>query len=203
MAEPLRPSAQRPLASVVVNNYNYARFLPHAIDSALAQTYAPLEVIVVDDGSTDESRAVIQSYGDRIIALLKENGGQASAFNAGFAAARGDVIVFLDADDVLLPDAVQQAMAAFAPGVVKVHWPLWEIDQAGHRTGIVHPERALEEGNLKERSTLSGPVAGNSPPTSGNAWSRHLLEQVLPMPEQEFRINADGYLLTLAWIYGD
>jgi glycosyltransferase involved in cell wall biosynthesis len=71
-----------PLVSVIVNNYNYARFLPDAIDSALRQTYGHVEVIVVDDGSTDESRVVIASYGNRIRAVLKRNGGQGSAFNA-------------------------------------------------------------------------------------------------------------------------
>ena len=78
-----------PLVTIVVNNYNYARFLAEAIDSALAQTYAALEVVVVDDGSTDESREIIAQYGGRVIPVLKDNGGQASAFNAGFAAARG------------------------------------------------------------------------------------------------------------------
>jgi Glycosyl transferase family 2 len=137
---------RKPLASVVVNNHNYARFLGHAIDSALAQTYAPIEVLVVDDGSTDASRDVIASYGDKLIPIFKENGGQASAFNAGFAESRGEVVLFLDADD--------------------------------------------------------GPLGGEAPPTSGNAWSRRFLERVLPMPEQKFPINSDGYLVTLAWIYG-
>ena len=95
-----------PLVSVIVNNYNYGHFLSEAIDSALAQTYTRTEVIVVDDGSTDDSSEIIAGYGDRIIPVLKENGGQASAFNAGFAKSRGDVICFLDADDYLFPQAI-------------------------------------------------------------------------------------------------
>jgi hypothetical protein len=191
------------LASVVINNYNYGRFLHEAIDSALSQTYTPLEVVVVDDGSTDESREVIASYGDRVIPVIKDNGGQASAFNAGFAASRGDVVVFIDADDVLLPTAVERAMEVFEPGVVKVHWPLWEIDIGGTRNGRVQPESPLEEGDLRDKTILEGPIAGNSSPTSGNAWSRDLLERLLPAPEQDFRISADGYLLMLAWLYGE
>ena len=89
------------LASIIINNYNYGRFLADAIDSALSQTYPHVEVIVVDDGSTDSSRVIIGRYGDRITAVLKENGGQASAFNAGFRVSLGETIVFLDADDIL------------------------------------------------------------------------------------------------------
>ena len=100
------PSAQcgRPLISIVVINYNYARFLRAAVDSALAQTFPNIEVIAVDDGSTDESRDVIESYGNRISSVFKPNGGQGSAFNAGFAASRGEVVIFLDADDALHAD---------------------------------------------------------------------------------------------------
>ena len=72
------------LVSIIVNNYNYQRFLTEAIDSALKQTYCNTEVIVVDDGSTDGSLEIIASYGRRIIPLLKGNGGQNSALNAGF-----------------------------------------------------------------------------------------------------------------------
>jgi glycosyltransferase involved in cell wall biosynthesis len=68
-----------PLASILINNYNYGRFLGQAIDSALSQDYVSKEILVVDDGPTDNSREIIFSYGDRIIPISKENGGQASA----------------------------------------------------------------------------------------------------------------------------
>ncbi|HMX28215.1 MAG TPA: glycosyltransferase family A protein, partial [Blastocatellia bacterium] len=110
------------LASIIVSSYNYGRFLNEAIDSALGQTYANTEVIVVDDGSTDDSRQIIAAYDDRILPVLKDNGGQASAFNAGFAASRGQVVFFLDSDDVLLPTAVENAVAFFDDsGVAKAH----------------------------------------------------------------------------------
>lgn len=195
--------SERPLLSVVVNNYNYARYLGEAIESALAQAYTPLEVIVVDDGSTDESREVIARFGDRIIPVLKENGGQASAFNAGFAAAAGDVVIFLDADDVLLPTAARSAVEGFVPGVAKVYWPLWEIDSDGTPMGTMIPNEPLPEGDFRDRALLLGPIACREAPTSGNAWSRGFLERALPMPEDEFRINSDCYLSTLAPIYGE
>src|SRR3990170_7987927 len=124
------------LASIVVNNRNYARFLPEAIESALGQTYTPLEVIVVDDGSTDESRDVIERYRDRITPMLKSNGGQTSAFNQGFLASGGEVVCYLDADDALLPGAIEQAMKLFERGdLAKVHWPLRVIDASGASSG--------------------------------------------------------------------
>ena len=101
------------LASVIVNNYNYGKFLPQAIDSALEQTYPRVEVIVVDDGSTDDSREIISRYDSRIRSVLKSNGGQASALNAGFTASHGDVVLFLDADDFLYPSAVANAVDLF------------------------------------------------------------------------------------------
>lgn len=88
--------------SIIINNYNYERFLSEAIDSAINQNYQNTEVIVVDDYSTDNSRDVIASYGDKIIPVYhQENGKQAAAFNSGFAVSKGEIIIFLDADDYL------------------------------------------------------------------------------------------------------
>src|SRR5437867_2851213 len=98
-----------PLASVIISSYNYGRYLEETIESALNQTYSRTEVIVVDDGSTDNSREVIAGFGDRVRPLFEKNGGQASAFNAGFRMSRGEVILFLDSDDLLLPTAVESA----------------------------------------------------------------------------------------------
>ncbi len=111
----------RPLVSILINNYNYGKFLAEAFDSALAQTYDRCETIVVDDGSTDNSPEIIASYGDRIVPIFKTNGGQASAFNAGFAASSGDIICFLDADDVFLPEKAA-AIASVAIDNPDTHW---------------------------------------------------------------------------------
>jgi glycosyltransferase involved in cell wall biosynthesis len=197
--EALYRTGEIPLASIIVNNYNYGRFLAEAIDSALAQTYPRVEVIVADDGSTDDSRDIISAYGDRIIPVLKENGGQASAFNTGFATSRGQTIFFLDSDDVLLPTALEHAAPIFRdPDVVKVHWPLWEIDAEGKRTGDLTPTGELAEGELRELAVREGPINHVNPPTSGNGWSRRFLESVLPMPEAEWKICADVCLMELA-----
>ncbi len=194
------------LASIIISSYNYGRFLPQAIDSALSQTYPYTEVIVVDDGSTDSSREIISGYGKRIIPVLKENGGQASAFNAGFRVSRGDVIFFLDSDDMLLPTAVQQVIPLFDAAVIKVHWPLWEVDDQGRKTGRHLPSHApidgLPEGDLREVVMQGGPASYAWPPTSGNAWARGFLERILPMPEDEYRVAPDLYLCALAPVLG-
>ena len=190
------------LASIIINNYNYGRFLREAIDSALRQSYSPVEVLVVDDGSTDNSREIIASYGQQVTPILKANGGQASAFNAGFAASRGEFVVFLDADDLLLPGALEKASALFAePDVVKVHWPLRVVDEQGARTNQLKPSAPLPEGDLRELVIRDGPSSSGSPPTSGNAWSRQFLHKVLPVP-REYRLCADDYLFALAPAYG-
>lgn len=197
------------LASIVITNHNYERFLPVAIDSALNQTYQPIEVIVVDDGSCDASRDVIASYGSRVRPVLQENGGQTSALNTGFRESRGYVVCFLDADDTLLPHAVETAVHLFDdPNVVKVHWPLWEVDVAGAKTGARWPSGTLPQGNLRDEAARSGPDTGSSPPTSGNAWSRPFLEDVLPLPEIEKEMGvggggADDCLSFLATLAGD
>lgn len=192
-------------ASVIVNNYNYGRFLGDAIDGALAQTYPDTEVIVVDDGSTDDSRAVITRYGSQVVPVLKENGGQGSALNAGFAVSRGEVVVFLDADDVLLPGAIAAVMPYFRPiDVAKVQWTMPIIDAAGRRSGHFE-EPELNAGDFREAVRLEGPLSDAtlpSAPTSGNAWSRRFLTRVMPMPEDPYKRGADTYLFGLAPAFG-
>jgi glycosyltransferase involved in cell wall biosynthesis len=90
-------------ASLIIPTYNHGRFLGAAIDSALTQTLNPVDVIVVDDGSTDETPAVLARYAGRVRVLRQPNRGLSSARNAGLAAARGTFVAFLDADDVMAP----------------------------------------------------------------------------------------------------
>ncbi|MFN2555485.1 MAG: glycosyltransferase family 2 protein [Nitriliruptorales bacterium] len=192
-------------ASIIINNYNYAAYLEEAIDSALNQTYSAREVIVVDDGSSDSSREVLRRYENDVQVVLKENGGQASAFNAGFEVSLGDVVFFLDADDAFLPRLVEEAVALFRESeVVKVHWPLHIIDATGKDTDeILDPD--LPEGDFRETVRRYGPMnelTWPSPPTSGNAYSRNFLRAVLPMPETPYRLYADAYLFGLAPAFG-
>ena len=96
-----------PMVSVVIPTYNNAQFLPEALDSLLSQTFRSLELIVVDDGSTDDTVDVLKPYAGLLRYIRKENGGPASARNAGIKHARGELIAFQDADDTWLPEKLQ------------------------------------------------------------------------------------------------
>jgi glycosyltransferase involved in cell wall biosynthesis len=194
-----------PLVSIIIDNYNYGRFVQAAIDSALYQDYSRVEVIVVDDGSTDNSREIIACYDDRIIKVLKENAGQASAFNAGFARSHGSIIIFLDADDALLPSIVSQVVNVYRtrPDVAKIQYRLEVMDAAGNSTGIIKPSlsQPMPNGDMRLQ-VLSFPDDILWQPTSGNAFPVWVLQQLLPMPEHYYRICADYYLANLPPLFG-
>lgn len=190
---------QRPLVSIIINNYNYAQFLGAAIESGLNQTYPDQEVIVVDDGSTDNSREIIAGYGSRVVPVLKPNGGQASAFNAGFAASKGEIICFLDADDVFLPEkatAVVKAIADYHESVWCFH-PLKLVDQELQPLETANYPGTVTECDLRldiKQGRLQGKLPFSIPATSGLCFTRSLLQQILPMPEAEAIALNDSYL---------
>jgi hypothetical protein len=191
--------SKKPLVSVIINNYNYGRFLEGSIECALDQSYEKTEVIVVDDGSTDHSRQVLSAYGGRIITVLKDNGGQASALNAGFARSRGEIVIFLDADDMLLPSTAQRIAGVFQanPGLARVQYRLGVVDVLGRQTGSTVPPAYLRmpDGDMRRHPSQIANYAGWWPPTSGHAFSSWSLRQILPMPETAFRLCADYYLV--------
>mgnify|MGYP005853572051 CR=1 FL=1 len=184
--------------SIIINNYNYERFLRDAIDSALAQDYGDCEVIVVDDGSSDASPEVIHAYGERIIPIFQPNGGQGAAMNAGFAASSGEWVLFLDADDFLKSSAVSQLLEDVKKGVSKIQFRLICVDASSDPTGKYNPPERLSmpSGDLTERMLREGSYLGS--PTSGNLFSRRYLNAIMPMEVSEYRICADRYLNTLA-----
>jgi hypothetical protein len=181
--------------SVVINNFNYERFLSAAIESAIGQIRPTLEVIVVDDGSTDGSRELIASYGSRVRAVFKENGGMASAINAGCALARGDVVLLLDSDDILDPQATETVLANWAPDTVMVQARLQLIDAESRPVRGTVPAHwlRLDEGDLRARLLSRGSYSTTV--TSGLAFRRDAILRTLPIPEDRFRQGADGYLV--------
>lgn len=192
-----------PLVSIIIDNYNYAQFLGDAIDSALAQTYPHTEVIVVDDGSTDRSREVIAGYGDRITAIVKTNGGQASAFNVGFVASNGHIVVLLDADDYLMRDALEEVVPLFSDREVsKAHWPMRVVDENGLESGPLFPAAELPDGDFRDFVRSSGPTHLLSAPNSGNAWARWFLNELFPLPEELYRNGCDTCLFEAAPFFG-
>jgi glycosyltransferase involved in cell wall biosynthesis len=195
-----------PVVDIVINNHNYGAFLGDAIDSARSQTHERVNVIVVDDGSSDNSREVLGGQPDDIEIVLKENGGQASAFNAGMARSEGDVVIFLDADDVLRPEAAARVATAFAAdeGVSKVQFRMEVIDAGGHPTGTIKPDPhlAMPNGDLRE-AELAHPYDLVWMATSGNAFRCDALRRLLPVPENAYPVTgADWYLVHLSALLG-
>lgn len=189
-----------PNVSVIVNNFNYAQFVGVAVESALSQTYPNCEVIVVDDGSTDESRAVLKQFEDRAHIIFKENAGQASALNVGLRASCGELVAFLDSDDGLFPDAIETAVKAWQGDFVKVQFPMEILDEEGGPTGLLMPRAQLSEGDLTKQFLKTGRYV--TAPTSGNVFSRQFLDRIFPIPEREWAETGDGYINTCAPFYG-
>ncbi|MBV6496243.1 MAG: putative glycosyltransferase EpsE [Pyrinomonadaceae bacterium] len=121
------------LISVIIPNYNYARYLPEAIESVLAQTHKNVEVIVVDDGSTDDSKEVLASFGDRIRTIFQQNQGVSAARNRGVAESNGDFLAFLDADDAFLPSKLEKQLELFRADeeIGLVHVGMVNVDPNG------------------------------------------------------------------------
>ncbi len=184
-----------PRVSVVICNHNHGDYLDRAVSSALGQTY-PCEVIVVDDGSTDGSRESLLNWRDRTRVVLQENGGQRSAYNAGFEYCTGEVVIFLDSDDYLSPDAVASIAKAFDAGVVKVHYRMLLVDERDRPLGVVIPT-ILAHGDLLHGLVSKGTLYGSAP-GSGNAYRVSALRALFPLP-----VNPDDrYAADFFTIYG-
>ncbi len=183
---------QRPVFSILINNYNYGRFVGRAIASALNQSANDTEVIVVDDGSSDESRSVLAGFRDRATIVLQENGGQAAAMNAAVAASRGEFLCFLDADDWWAPDKLSAVAAAFRADD-RVSLVYHRLQPVIDESPVLKPiPRTLCSGNLSRRLAAS---AGwwPFPMTSAVSVRRRAWDEVGEIPRQ-FRISADAWL---------
>ena len=129
--------SQPPLVSIVIANYNYGRFLAEAIDSALGQSRSRVEVVVVDDGSTDESVEVASRF--PVALVRQENCGVCAARHAGVRKASGDYLVFLDADDALEPEYVSRCLAALEQAPPGVAYAYTGVRYFGDENGIKIP----------------------------------------------------------------
>ncbi|MBD2166679.1 glycosyltransferase [Calothrix membranacea FACHB-236] len=186
----------KPLVSIIINNYNYARFLSDAIDSSLAQTYPYIEVIVVDDGSTDNSRDIIDGYDNQIVRVFKDNGGQASALNVGFAASQGEIICLLDADDIYLPEKVSEVVDLFK-NYQNIDWVFHESVSLNSED-IIHynfkNQDNLAQNTQKDiqklvqeidfrNNILNAELPKFVPATSNLCFSRKIVDKIFPLPE--------------------
>ena len=140
--------------SIILPTFNRSRYLPLALDSILAQTYRDLEVIVVDDGSTDDTGQVVVPYSGQIRYIYRENQGRGAARNAGLEHATGEYIAFLDSDDLWYPDKLERQVTVLEanPDSAFVHGPVDVIDEHGSR----HKEETENVLKLFEKARRRG-----------------------------------------------
>jgi glycosyltransferase involved in cell wall biosynthesis len=178
------PAMQRPLISVMIGVYNAEPYLAEAIESVFAQTYRPLELIVVDDGSTDASGEVAQRYGDAVTYLRQENAGNGAARNRAAELASGEHFAFLDADDRFVPDKLerQEAVLEASPDVDVVF---------GHVVEFVSPELTEEQ-----RASIRPPASSPTPLPGPNLMlvRREAFSRVGPFSETlKVGVTVDWY----------
>jgi glycosyltransferase involved in cell wall biosynthesis len=197
----LRPLPAQPLVSILVSNYNYARYIEAAIQSALGQTYSNIELIICDDGSTDNSVSVIQEYerkDSRLLFLPKANGGQGSGFNAGFAASRGEIITLLDSDDLFLPHKVERIVAdfqAYPDAGFGVH-RVMRMSADLRRQGVWPMSAPLPKGWFGSRMLEDGGILPFMPPTSGLSLRRQVADRIFPLPLEAPLVKCPDQLIT-------
>lgn len=188
-----------PLVSVIIPAYNACRFVCTAVESALAQTHQRVEVIVVDDGSTDDTTEVLASFGNRIRWVSQVNRGPAAARNTGLALASGEYVTFLDADDRFLADKLYRQLHCLA-GTPAAGWAYCDIlyvDEAGR-----HLCRASERFAYAKRTRLEGDLfselfAGNFIPVHAPLFRRQCLKEVEPLDEDQRLIGQEDWDLLL------
>jgi len=188
--------------SIIIANYNYERYVGKAIDSALALRWPDVEVIVVDDGSKDQSKQVITAYGNHVIPILQENAGQLTACNVGFAKATGDWIIFLDADDLIDPSIAEEVARVSTPRTSKVQFQMERIDGEGNPTGSRFPIYEPLPTSEKIHDWAVRLATYPTPPGSGNVYARTYLDQIFPL-DDACGTFSDSELVTAAPFFGE
>jgi glycosyltransferase involved in cell wall biosynthesis len=185
---------------VIITCFNYEKYVGGCISSVLAQTRKADEILVIEDGSTDNSRSAIVSFSDRITPIYKANEGYKAAINQGFRESHSDVVLFLDADDALRLDALESIESAWRNDLAKVQFDLDIIDGAGRLLGrrFSNFDRAISSAEIRDSFNKTGTYRW--PVTSGNAHARRFLEQVMPLTPP---VGHDGVLNTIAPLYGE
>jgi hypothetical protein len=174
--------------SILINNYNYAPYVGQAIESALAQDYPEREVIVVDDGSTDESWRVIGRFGTAVQAVRQENGGQGAAYNTLWALATGAFVLFLDADDCLDRDAISTCIRAADDDTASVQFRLRLMDESGATLPGAVPY-LMHDGYVTPMLRRFVHYAG--PPGSGNFYRARAIARAFPLDAPYWQRGAD------------
>jgi glycosyltransferase involved in cell wall biosynthesis len=193
-------ASAKPLISVVITCFNYEHYVAGAIECVLDQGYLNKELVVVNDGSSDGSIQVIERYAGQLRIIDQVNQGSIAAYNQGFAAASGEIVIFLDADDLLAPDALSRIAAAWSPACAKVQYDLTIIDGKGRDLGrkFCNFDESYDAARVRESFQRTGTYRW--PVTVGNAYSRWFASKIFPLTVAH---GPDGTLNTLAPVYGE
>jgi Glycosyl transferase family 2 len=170
--------------SVIMPNHNYGHFVGDAVRSALAVDWPDVEVIVVDDGSTDDSLEVLSGFADRITVISQQNAGPRVACNRGYAASTGDAVLFLDSDDMVEPSLAREVARVWRPGISKIQVQMRRIDGAGRAAGRSFPSYRGTPTADQIRHWMSTTAAYPTPPGSGNVYSREFLDRLMPIDDR-------------------
>lgn len=197
--------------SVLINNRDNASFLRSCVQSALDQSHAADEVIVYDDGSRDESRAILAEFASSKVRVIAGPGGtgtpmanQAHAIDQAFRASTGEFIFLLDSDDAFGPDHIKSYLAAFArsENIILVQAPLWKINERGEVMGLEYDPRRHAENYLEH--IYANHEVNIFYPTSSLAFRRRYLEQRLPLDQSDgLPLWPDARLVVIAPHFGD
>ncbi|HEX4643735.1 MAG TPA: glycosyltransferase [Candidatus Acidoferrales bacterium] len=187
--------------SVLIDTYNHEAFIERAIRSVLDQDMPmdAVEILVVDDGSSDATPDIVRRFAPRVRLLQKSNGGQASAFNFGFAEAQGDIVATLDGDDWWAPQKLRRVLEALEsnPDVGMVGHGLYEQYSDGRPNGLILPGKPYRlDLSTPQNAEVFRHLAAFFG-TSRLTVRQSVLRQILPIPE-ELSIEADEYIFTLA-----
>jgi glycosyltransferase involved in cell wall biosynthesis len=166
------------LVSVIIPCHNGERFLAETLESAFTQTYPHTEIIVVDDGSTDRSVELIEAYGDRVKAEFGSHRGGSAARNRGTALARGEFIQYLDADDLLMPNAIEQRVAALMETGGEVAYSDWETLVEVKPGQFEMGERVVRRIENFHASPEMAILVGFWVPLAGLIYRRSIVEKV-------------------------
>lgn len=188
-----------PRVSVIIPAYNGERYIALAVESVLNQTYKNLEIIIIDDGSTDNTREILQPYFNRIRYLYQENQGVAAARNSGIREAKGELIAFLDQDDFFLPDKLAAQVALFdaqsSLAIVNSGWRI--VNEEGENIFDIKPWEHLPQLNL-ETWVVYMPVL-----PSAMMFSKHWLDRVCGFDSQYDSVDDSDLVLRLALLGGE
>jgi len=200
-----------PLVTVILTSYNYEEYVSESIRSVFSQTYPNIELVIVDDGSRDASRKIIETtIADAPISvttIFKDNSGQASAFNVAYAKVTGGIVCFLDTDDVWHSDRIKQVvefMQLFPGGGVYQHQ--LETGKGLKRGAMISADvfqlwKEWGNGIFNIADSYIGLLFSPFVPTSGLTFTKVILDKVFPVPEQLVTC-ADAFLTRTCTAYG-